>query len=66
MLIDAPKSTNALGKEHPFIYTVTIGFPGSSYFIGVSMPDSKSDKAPTTWTVGAVFIFSLAFLYTIP
>ena len=57
----APKSTNALGKEHPFIFTMTIGFPGSSYFTGVFVPDNKTDKVPTTWTVGVVFIFLLGF-----
>ena len=57
----APKSTNALGKEHPFIFTVTIGFPGSSYFTSVSLLDNKSDKVPTTLTVGVVFVFLFRF-----
>ena len=41
---------------------VTIGFPGSSYLIGVSFPDNRSDKVPTTWTLGLVFVFLLDFL----
>lgn len=28
MVMVAPKSTKALGKEQPFIWTVTMGFPG--------------------------------------
>ena len=58
----APRSTNALGKEHSFICTVAIRFPRSSYFAGVSLPHNKSNKVPTTWTIGVVFIFLLGFL----
>ena len=61
ILISAPKSTTTLGKEHPFICAVTIGFPGSSYFTGASLPDSKSDRVPTSWTVGLVVIFVFGF-----
>lgn len=58
----APRSTNALGKENPFICIVTIGLPGSSYFTGISLPSNKLDKAPTTWIVGVTFIFLVGFL----
>ena len=62
ILMVAPRSTNALGKEHPFICTVIIGFPGSSYFTGVSLSYNKSDKVPTAWIVHVMFIFLLGFL----
>ena len=29
--------------------------------MGVSFPDNKSDKVPTTWTLGLVVIFLLGF-----
>jgi len=58
----APRSTNALGKEHSFICTMIIGFPGSSYFTSVSFLDNKLDKVLTTWTVGVTFIFLVGFL----
>ena len=61
MLNVAPKSTKAFGKEHPLICTVTIGFPGSSYFTGASLRDSESDRVPTTWTVGLVVILLFGF-----
>lgn len=61
ILIAAPKSTEAFGKEYPLIFTVTIVFPGSSYFTGASLPNSKSDKVPTTWTIGLVVILLFGF-----
>jgi len=61
ILISAPKSTKAFGKEYPLIYTVTIGFPGSSYFTGASLPDNKLDRVLTTWTVGLVVILLFGF-----
>ncbi len=42
------KSTKALGKEWPFIWNLTMGFPRSSYFTGVYSTSNKSDKVPTT------------------
>ena len=64
ILVATPKSAKALGKEHPFICTVTIGFPGSSYFTFVSLPNIKSDKEPTTSTVGYFFYFPLWLFHT--
>ena len=61
-LMAAPKSTNTLGKEHPFIFIVTIGFPGSSYFTSVSLHNNKSDNVLATWIVGVTFIFLVGFL----
>jgi len=63
MLMVSLKSTKALRKEPPFIYTVTMGFPGSSYFTGVSFPSNKLDKVSTTWTIGVIFVF-LRLIYT--
>ena len=40
---------------------VTIGFPGSSYLMGVSFIDNKSDRVPTTWTLGLFSAFLLGF-----
>ena len=57
----APKSTKAFEKVFPLICTVTIGFPGSSYLMGVSFPDNRSDRVPTTWTFGLFVIFLLGF-----
>ena len=48
ILIVAPRSTKAFEKVFPLIFTVTIGFPGSSYLTGVSFPNNKSDRVPTT------------------
>jgi len=48
ILIVAPRSTKAFEKDCPLICTVTIGFPKSSYLTGVSFPDNKSDRVPTT------------------
>jgi len=61
ILIAAPKSIKAFGKECPLICILTIGFPGSSYFMGASLPDSKSDRVPTTWMVGLVVILLFGF-----
>ena len=61
ILIAAPKSTKAFAKVFPLICTVTIGFPGSSYLTGVSFPDNKSNRVPTTWTLGLFVIFLLGF-----
>ena len=62
ILIAAPKSTKAFGNDYPLICTVTIGFPRLSYFTGASLPDSKSDRVPTTWIVGLVVVLLLGFL----
>ena len=59
MLIIAPKSTRAFEKVCPLIFTVTIGFPGSSYLTGASLPDNRSDRVPTTWTVELFVILLL-------
>ena len=56
VLMDTPKSTNVFGKEWPKICTVTMGFPWFSYFMGVSLPNNKSDSPPTTWMVGTIFV----------
>ena len=61
IFIAAPKSTKAFGEECPLIFTITIGFPGSSYFTGASLPNSKSDRVSTTWTVGLVVILLFGF-----
>jgi len=61
MLMAAPKSTKALGKERPFICTVTMGFPWASYLTGVPLPSNKSDKVPMTWIVGVIFVFLTDF-----
>ena len=61
MLIAAPKSTKAFENDWPLTYTITIGFPGSSYLMGVSIPDNKSDKVPTIWTVGLVVVLLFGF-----
>jgi len=61
MLMATPKSTKALGKEWPFIWTVTMGFPESSYFTSVSLHSNKSDKVMTTWTVDVIFVFLTEF-----
>ena len=61
ILIAAPKSTKAFGNDFTLIFTVTIGFPGSSYFTGVSIPDNKLDRVPTTWIVGLVVVILFGF-----
>ena len=61
ILIIAPKSTKSFENLCPLICTVTIGFPGSSYLIGASLLDNRSDKVPTTWTVGLFVILLLGF-----
>ena len=38
-----------------------MGFPRSSHFMGVSLPDNNSDKVPTIWTVGLVFFLLFGF-----
>ena len=63
ILIAAPKSTKEFVKVCLLICTVTIGFPGSSYLMGVSFPDNRSNRVPTTWTVG-LFVILLGFFYT--
>ena len=44
------------------ICTVTIGFPGSSYLIGASLPGNRLERVPTTWMVGLVVILLFGFL----
>ena len=48
ILMAGPRSTNVFGNEWPEICTVTMGFPGSSYFTGDSLPKNKSNSVPTT------------------
>ena len=38
-----------------------MGFPGSSYFTGVFLPNNKSDRVPTTWTVAFILDFLIGF-----
>ena len=64
ILIAAPKSTKEFEMVCPLIFTVTIGFPGSSYLTGASLANNRSDKVPTTWTVG-LFAILLGFLYRV-
>ena len=62
ILIATPKSTRAFEKVCPMIFTITIGFPGSSYLTGASLLDNRSDRVPTTWTVGLIVILLFGFL----
>ena len=61
MLMAAPRSTNVFRNDQPEICTVTMGFLGSSYFTGGSLPSNKSDSAPTTRTVATTFVFFTCF-----
>lgn len=62
ILIAAPKSNKAFAKVFPLICTINIGLLGSSYLTGVYFLDNRSDKVPTTWTVGLFVILLCGFL----